>query len=90
MSQIPIFPYFFAWKEVAMLNKVKVSTIPLPNGDCGIDIVITIGTEQSQEVKKNVPCYAKTLDELAEKWMDTDRSNYDNDGDGGILYDNLD
>ena len=73
-----------------MLNKVKVSTIPLPNGDCGVEIVITIGTEQSKEVKQNSPRYAETLDELAEKWMETDRSNYDNDEDEGILYDNLD
>ena len=90
MSQTTISPYFFAQKEVAMLNKVKVSTIPSPTGDCGVEIVITIGTEQSKEVKKNGPRYAETLDELAEKWMETDRSNYDNDEDEGILYDNLD
>ena len=73
-----------------MLNKVKVSTIPLPNGDFGVEVVITIGTEQSKEVKQNATHYAETLDELAEKWMESDRSNYDNDEDEGILYDNLD
>ena len=73
-----------------MLNKEKVSTIPLPNGDCGVEIIIIIGTEQSKDVKQNVPHYAETLDELAEKWIETDRSKYDNDEDEGFLYDNLD
>ena len=73
-----------------MLNKVKVCTIPLPNGDCGVEIVITIGPEQLKEVKPNAPHYAETLDDLEEKWMETDRRNYENDEDEGILYDNLD
>ena len=73
-----------------MLNKIKVRTIPLPNVDCGVEIVITIGPEQSKEVKSNAPRYTETLDDLAEKWMETYRRNYDNDEDEGILYDNLD
>jgi hypothetical protein len=90
MSQKPISSYFFAQKEVAMLNKVKVSTIPLQNGECGVEIVITIGTEQPKKVKQESPIYAETLEDLAEKWMETDDRNYGNDEDEGFLYDNLD
>lgn len=32
-----------------MLNKVKVSTIPLQNGECAVEIVITIGTDQPKK-----------------------------------------
>lgn len=73
-----------------MLNKVKVSTIPLQNGECAVEIVITIGTEQPKKVKQESTIYAETLEALAETWMDKDQSNYDNDEDEGFLYDNLD
>lgn len=74
-----------------MLNEVKVSTIPLQNGDCAVEIIITIETEQQpKKGKKKTPIYPETLEELAEKWMDTDQSNYDNDEDEGFLCDNLD
>ena len=52
-----------------MLNKVKVSTIPLQNGECAVEIVITIGTEQPKKVKQESPIYAETLEALAETWM---------------------
>ena len=90
MSQKPISSYFFAQKEVAMLNKVKVSTIPLQNGECAVEIVITIGTEQPKKVKQESPIYAETLEALAETWMEKDNRNYGNDEDEGFLYDNLD
>ncbi len=73
-----------------MLNIVKISTTPLQNGECGVEIVITIGTEQPKKVKPKAPIYAETIEELAEIWMEADERNYDNDEDEGILYDNLD
>ena len=48
-----------------MLNKVKVSTIPLQNGECAVEIVITIGTEQPKKVKQESTIYAETLEALA-------------------------
>ncbi|MGB4660678.1 MAG: hypothetical protein WBI07_15995 [Mobilitalea sp.] len=73
-----------------MLNKVKISTIPLQNGDCGVEIVVTVGTEQPKKVKQKTPLYAETIEELAETWMEADERNYCNDEDEGFLYDNLD
>lgn len=73
-----------------MLNKVKVSTNPLQNGDCGVEIVITIDTDQLMKVKQETPIYAETLEALAEMWMESDERNYGNDEDEGFLYDNLD
>ena len=73
-----------------MLNKIKVSTIPLRNGECAVEIVITIGTEQPKKVTEESPIYAETLEALAETWMDKDKRNYGNDEDEGFLYDNLD
>ncbi|MDD3417062.1 MAG: hypothetical protein PHY47_24215 [Lachnospiraceae bacterium] len=73
-----------------MLNKVKVSTIPLQNGECAVEIVIIIGTEQPKKVKQESPIYAETLEALAEMWMEKDKRNYGNDEDEGFLYDNLD
>jgi len=73
-----------------MLNKVKVSTIPLQNGECAVEIVIMIGTEQPKKVKQESPIYAETLEALAEMWMEKDKRNYANDEDEGFLYDNLD
>lgn len=73
-----------------MLNKVKVSTIPLQNGECAVEIVIMIGTEQPKKVKQESPIYAETLEALAEMWMEKDKRNYGNDEDEGFLYDNLD
>ncbi|MEG0962010.1 MAG: hypothetical protein RSF88_03990 [Lachnospiraceae bacterium] len=73
-----------------MLNKVKVSTIPLQNGECAVEIVIMIGTEQPKKVKQESPIYAETLEALAEMWMEKDKRNYGNGEDEGFLYDNLD
>jgi hypothetical protein len=73
-----------------MLNKVKVSTIPLQNGECAVEIVITIGTEQPKKAQLESPIYAETLEALAETWMEKDKRNYGNDEDEGFLYDNLD
>ena len=73
-----------------MLNKVKVSTIPLQNGECAVEIVITIGTEQPKKAQLESPIYAETLEALAETWMEKDERNYGNDEEEGFLYDNLD
>ena len=73
-----------------MLNKVKVSTIPLQNGECAVEIVITIGTDQPKKVKQESTIYAETLEALAEMWMEKDKRNYGKDEDEGFLYDNLD